>query len=115
MSDLNQWAGSGRLGQDPEVRYMPDGTPSVNFSLASSRYAGKDDGGKSRYATTWIPCQWIDRRVELLVEKMGKGRWVVVTGRLVTYQTEQMRAANQPPRMLVEVDDISFPPEPRTA
>lgn len=113
MSDLNKWVGSGRLGQDPEIRYMPDGTPSVNLSLAVSRYAGKDEAGSSRYATTWIPCQWIDRRVEALVEKMSKGRWVAVEGRLATYQTERMKADRVPARMIVEVDDMTFPPEPR--
>ncbi len=26
----------GRLGADPDVRYMPDGTPVVNFNMATN-------------------------------------------------------------------------------
>ena len=93
---------------------MPDGTPSVNFNLACSRYAGKEEGtGKSRYSTTWIPCQWIDRRAETLIEKLVKGRWLVVQGHLVTYHTDRMKTDGQPARMIVEVDEITFPPEPK--
>lgn len=113
MSDINRWVGSGRLGQTPEIRYLQDGTPSVNFNLASSRYAGKDGDGKSCYETTWIPCQWIDKRIEVLMERLVKGRWLAVDGRLETYQTERMKAENQPPRMVVVVEDVTFPPEPK--
>jgi len=115
MSDINRWVGSGRLGQTPEIRYLQDGTPSVNFTLACSRYAGKDEQGKSRYETTWISCQWIDKRVEALMERLIKGRWLAVDGRLAAYQTERMKAENQPPRMVVVVEDLSFPPDSRQA
>ena len=34
MSDLNQCNFIGRLGKDPETRYMPNGNAVTNFSIA---------------------------------------------------------------------------------
>ena len=31
MSNLNRWEGIGRLGQDIEMRYMPNGNAVANF------------------------------------------------------------------------------------
>lgn len=36
MSSLNKVILIGRLGKDPEMRYMPNGEPVCNFSLATS-------------------------------------------------------------------------------
>ncbi|MFH1740945.1 MAG: single-stranded DNA-binding protein, partial [bacterium] len=32
----------GRVGQDPEMRYMPDGTAVTNFSVATTTGVSKD-------------------------------------------------------------------------
>ena len=37
MAGVNKVILVGRLGQDPEVRYTPDGTAVANFSLAMAR------------------------------------------------------------------------------
>jgi single stranded DNA-binding protein len=34
----------GNLGRDPEMRYTPDGTPVTNFSVATTRKWGSQDG-----------------------------------------------------------------------
>ncbi|NIQ17062.1 MAG: single-stranded DNA-binding protein, partial [Candidatus Dadabacteria bacterium] len=33
---------AGRIGKDPELRYVGEGTPVCNASLATRRYMGKD-------------------------------------------------------------------------
>jgi single-stranded DNA-binding protein len=38
MNDINSYSVSGRLGQDAELIYFGDGTPSLKFRIASSRF-----------------------------------------------------------------------------
>jgi single-strand DNA-binding protein len=55
----------GRLGSDPEARYLPDGTMVTSFSVATSEYVGKDKvpncpkGWKESYSTKgWEYTVW---------------------------------------------------------
>jgi single-strand DNA-binding protein len=43
----------GRLGQDPEMRYMPNGQAVTNFSVASDR-SYRNAGGELVKVTTWF-------------------------------------------------------------
>ena len=42
----------GRLGQDPEVRYMPNGNAVANFTVATSEQ-WKDQQGQKQEKTEW--------------------------------------------------------------
>ena len=42
----------GRLGKDPEVRYMPNGDAVANFSIATSEQ-WKDKAGAKQEKTEW--------------------------------------------------------------
>ena len=44
----------GNLGQDPEMRYMPDGQAVTNFSLATNRRWTDGPTGQPREETTWF-------------------------------------------------------------
>lgn len=66
----------GNLGRDPEMRYMADGTPVVNFSLAVNQ---PTKGGK---ATMWVRVTAWGKTAENCNQYLTKGSQVLVEGRL---------------------------------
>jgi single-strand DNA-binding protein len=71
----------GNLGQDPEMRYMQDGTPVTNFSVATNRRWTNQDGSQSE-ETIWFRVSAWRRLAETCNEYLQKGRLVLVEGRL---------------------------------
>lgn len=71
----------GNLGQDPEMRYTPDGTPVTNFSVATNRRWTNQDGSQGE-ETVWFRITAWRRLAEVCNEYLEKGRQVLVEGRL---------------------------------
>ncbi|MCK5605146.1 single-stranded DNA-binding protein [Candidatus Pacearchaeota archaeon] len=100
MSLKNLCVFSGRVGQDPEMRYLPDGTAMVTFGLASRRsWPAKDkneDGSlKWNEETTWIDCVAFGSIADRLVKKVQKGTQLAIqseyTKRKATTETGEER------------------------
>ena len=66
----------GNLGRDPELRFLPDGTPVTTFSVATSRKAGEKD------ETTWFRVNVWGKQAESCSQYLHKGSKVLVEGRL---------------------------------
>ena len=71
----------GNLGQDPEMRYIQDGTPVTNFSVATSR-KWTSPNGQQRDETVWWRVTVWRKQAEVCNEYLQKGRLVLVEGRL---------------------------------
>ena len=69
----------GRLGRDPEMRYMPDGTPVTSFSVATDR-RWTDQSGQQQQRTTWFRVTAWKRQAETCNQFLTKGRLVMVEG-----------------------------------
>ncbi|MFZ4815220.1 MAG: single-stranded DNA-binding protein [Phototrophicaceae bacterium] len=73
----------GNVGRDPELRYTNTGTAVTDFSVAVSRFTGKDASGKSQEITTWYKVTCWNREAEIAAEFVKKGRQVmIVSGRI---------------------------------
>jgi single-strand DNA-binding protein len=72
----------GNLGSDPEMRYMPDGTPVTNFSMATNRRWTDGRSGESRDETTWFRVSVWRGQAEAVNQYLSKGARVLVEGRL---------------------------------
>ena len=72
---------AGNLGQDPEMRYTPDGTPVTNFSVATNYRRNRPDGTQID-ETTWFRITAWRQLAELCNQYLSKGRPVLVEGRL---------------------------------
>jgi single-strand DNA-binding protein len=71
----------GRLGRDPEMRYMPDGTPVTSFSVATDR-RWTDQSGQQQQRTTWFRVTTWRRQAEIANQYLTKGQLVLVEGTL---------------------------------
>jgi single-strand DNA-binding protein len=71
----------GNLGKDGELRYLPDGTPAVNFSLATSR-KWKNKEGELQEEVEWHAISMLGTRASSLAEYLTKGTKIAVDGRL---------------------------------
>uniref|UniRef100_A0A6M3LYJ1 Putative single-stranded DNA-binding protein n=1 Tax=viral metagenome TaxID=1070528 RepID=A0A6M3LYJ1_9ZZZZ len=81
MSDLNQCNFVGRCGQDPQVKYLQDGTAIANFSIACGE-TWKSKTGEKQEKTTWIRCVAWKKLAEIIGQYLKKGSQVFVSGKL---------------------------------
>ncbi len=72
----------GRLGSDPEMRFVPSGQPVTNFSVATNRKY-QDSGGQEVTETSWFKVAAWGKMAEACNRYLQKGSQVYVEGRLV--------------------------------
>jgi single-strand DNA-binding protein len=72
----------GNLGNDPEMRYLPDGRPVTGFSLATNRRWNDRQTGESREETVWWRVSVFGNQAEACNQYLQKGRQVLVEGRM---------------------------------
>lgn len=73
----------GNLGNDPEVRYMPNGNAVANLSIATSE-SWKDQQGQQQERTEWHRVTMYRRLAEVAGEYLKKGSQVFIEGKLQT-------------------------------
>lgn len=74
----------GHLGQDPEVRYMPNGGAVVNLTLATSETWRDKQTGEMRENTEWHRVVMFGKLAEVAGEYLRKGAQVYIEGQLRT-------------------------------
>lgn len=82
-NDLNQCQFIGRIGKEPEVRYLQSGDAVANFSVAVGSQWKDKNGGKQE-ATEWVNCSAFGKLAEICGEYLKKGSQVFVQGRMKT-------------------------------
>jgi single-strand DNA-binding protein len=87
-NDLNQYQCIGRLGKEPEVRYMANGKAVASFSVAVGS-CWKDSSGEKREETEWVNFTAFDKLGEICGEYLKKGSLVYLSGRLKTDKYEK--------------------------
>lgn len=74
----------GNLGQDPEVRYTPNGVAIANLSVATSESWQDKNTGEKKELTEWHRVVLYRRLAEVAGEYLKKGAKVYIEGRLRT-------------------------------
>ena len=81
----------GNLGQDPEVRYMPNGGAVANITLATSESWRDKATGEMKEQTEWHRVVLFGKLAEVAGEYLRKGSQVYIEGQLrtrkLTYQS----------------------------
>ena len=73
----------GRLGKDPETRYMTSGEAVTNVTLATSEN-WKDKAGEKQEKTEWHNLVFYRRLAEVAGEYLKKGSQIYVEGKIQT-------------------------------
>jgi len=79
----------GNLGNDPDVRYTPDGKAIANISLATSDSWKDKNTGEQQEKTEWHRVVFFNRLAEIVEQYLKKGSKVYVEGKLQTRKWEQ--------------------------
>lgn len=74
----------GNLGQDPEVKYMPNGGAVCNITVATSESWKDKNTGEQQEKTEWHRVVMFKRLAEIAGEYLRKGAKVYIEGKLQT-------------------------------
>ena len=78
---LNKVILIGRLGRDPECRYLPNGDVVCNFSIATSE-SWRDQSGQKKERTEWHNITMYRKLAEIAAKYLQKGSQVYIEGRI---------------------------------
>ena len=84
MGSLNKVQLIGRLGADPETRYMPSGSAVTNLRIATSETWKDKQSGDWQERTEWHSVAFFGRLAEVAAEYLRKGDQCYVEGKLRT-------------------------------
>jgi single-strand DNA-binding protein len=88
MASFNKVILLGNLTRDPEMKFLPSGTPVAEFGLATNRKWTDQATNQPREAVTFVDCKAMGRQAEILNQHMRKGSPLFVEGRLEYRQWE---------------------------
>ena len=98
---INQVILMGRLTRDPEQRTTTTGKTIASFGLAVDR-GGQDDAADFFNVTAW------EKLGELVIQYLGKGRRVLVQGRLRQDSWDDKETGKKQSRIEVVATDVTF-------
>lgn len=79
----------GTCGQDPETRYLPNGTAVTNLSLATSEQWTDKQTGQKVEKTEWHRVVLFGKVAEIAGEYLKKGSQVYIEGKMQTREWEK--------------------------
>ncbi|RDE78330.1 single-stranded DNA-binding protein [Haemophilus parainfluenzae] len=84
MAGINKVIIVGNLGNDPEIRTMPNGEMIANISVATSESWTDKNTGEKKTQTEWHRIVIYRKLAEIAAQYLHKGSQVYVEGRLKT-------------------------------
>jgi len=97
----------GNLTRDPETRSTTGGQSVTNFSLAVNR-SWKGADGSQQDAVSYIDCVAWGKPGEIISQYLGKGRAVLVSGRLDQRSWDDKDSGQKRSKVEVVVEDFNF-------
>lgn len=109
MSSYQKITLVGRLGSDPEMKFLDDGKAVTEFSLAVNE-RGRPAKGKKRASqtTTWFTITCWEKLAETTAEHLSKGRQVLVEGKMKTPRPWIDRDGKARCSLNVSAGDVKF-------
>jgi single-strand DNA-binding protein len=95
MSSLNQVQLIGNLGNDPEMRFMPDGSAVANLSIATTDRWKDKNTGEQKDKTEWHRVVFFGRQAEIAGEYLKKGAQVYISGALRTRKWQDQQGQDR--------------------
>ncbi len=85
----------GNLGNDPEIRYMPNGGAVANITIATSESWRDKATGEQREKTEWHRVALFGKLAEVAGEYLRKGSQVYIEGQLQTRKWQDQSGADK--------------------
>lgn len=85
----------GNIGQDPEIRYMPNGNPVANLTLATSETWKDKQTGEAREQTEWHKVVLFNKLAEIAGEYVKKGSKVYLEGSIRTRKWQDQQGQDR--------------------
>lgn len=101
MASFNRVVLMGNLTRDPEVRYITSGTAVTDVTLAINRYRTDRNTNQRIEETTFVDVTLWGRTAEIAGEYLGKGRPVLIEGRLQQDQWEDKETGQKRSKLKV--------------
>ena len=79
----------GNVGDDPDLRTMPNGNQVVNLSIATSDEWKDKNTGEKKEKTEWHRCVFFNKIADIAAQYVNKGSKLYIEGRLQTRSYEQ--------------------------
>jgi single-strand DNA-binding protein len=89
MKSLNKFMGIGNIGKEPELRFMTNGQPVLNFSIAMSVKVTDQNSGEAKELTEWVDVTLFGKLAETMHQFLSTGKAVFVEGHLHTRSWEK--------------------------
>ena len=84
MSSVNKVILVGRVGQDPEMKHMPNGNAVANITLATSEKWKDKQTGQPQEKTEWHRVKAFGKLAEIIGKYVNKGALLYIEGSLET-------------------------------
>ena len=91
----------GNLGADPDIRYMANGNPVANLSVATSESWKDKQSGERQERTEWHRIVLFNRLAEIASEYIKKGNKVYLEGSLRTRKWQDQNGAGHRSALLL--------------
>lgn len=85
----------GNLGQDPEVRYMPNGDAVANFTVATSESWNDRNTGEKQERTEWHRIVAFKKLGEICGKYLSKGSKVYIEGSIKTRKWQDQQGQDR--------------------
>lgn len=109
--DFNQAIVLGNLTRDPELRYTPNGQAVTSFAVATNR-SWTDASGDKKDAVEFHDIVVWGKLAEIVSQYLGKGRKVMIVGRLQTRNWEAQDGSKRSKTEIVATD-VNFIDRPK--
>lgn len=94
----------GTCGQDPEVRYLPNGNAVTNLSLATSEQWNDKQSGQKVEKTEWHRVVLFGKVAEIAGEYLRKGSQAYIEGKLQTREWEKDGVKRYTTEIVVDIN-----------
>jgi len=107
MASFNKVILAGNLTRDPELRYLPNGTPVARIGLAIGR-RWKTETGELKEDTTFVDVDAYGKQAETIAQYMKKGRPILIEGRLRYDSWDDKQSGQKRSKLSVVLERFSF-------
>jgi len=98
----------GNLTRDPQVRYTPGGTAVAEIGLAVNRQWFDKQTNSRREEVTFVDATLWGRTAEIAGEYLGKGRQVLIEGRLQTDTWDDKESGQKRSKLRVVCENMTM-------